>query len=67
VRSFLAYANERKRLRAEEGVLIERLAPSVRAETPHRRELFRRQVEIYEAERRLPGIGACALTPYSNA
>jgi len=66
VRSFLAYENERKQLRAAEA-LTERLAPSVRTKNAHRHELFRRQVKVYEAERRLPGIGTCALSPYANA
>jgi hypothetical protein len=66
MRSFHAYARERMRLLDSEVALRQRLAPSVRAADPQLRELFRRQVEVYEAERRLPGIGACALSPRSN-
>jgi hypothetical protein len=68
VRSFVAYGKQRKRLREAEPATPSAASPSVAAEDRARRlELFRRQVQIYKAERRLPGIGACAITPYSNA
>jgi hypothetical protein len=63
LRSFRAYAKERKRLRAAELALESARSPSVAAKDPYRRELFRRQVKIYQAERRLPGIGSCAVSP----
>jgi hypothetical protein len=64
VRSFRAYAKERTRLRAAETALESgRSLTSVLANQPARRELFRRQVKIYQAERRLPGIGSCAVNP----
>jgi hypothetical protein len=63
MRSFHAYARERMRLLDAEVALRARLAPAARAKDPHLHELFRRQVAIFEAERRLPGIGACALSP----
>jgi hypothetical protein len=66
MRSFHAYARERMRLLDAEVALRARLAPSSRAKDPHLQELFHRQVAIYEAERRLPGIGACALSPDPN-
>ncbi len=58
VRSWLADVAARKRLR--------------RAETetpagPPRAKVFRRQVTIYDAERRLPGIGGCTQSPYISA
>jgi hypothetical protein len=66
-RSFRTYAKERRQLRAAEPAIQSAPSPSIAAEDrAQRRELFRRQVKIYEAQRRLPGIGACALTPYSN-
>jgi hypothetical protein len=65
VRSFRAYAKERERLRAAELALESARSPSVAAKN-HRRELFRRQMRIYEAERPLPGIGACALDPAAD-
>jgi hypothetical protein len=65
-REFLTYVREGRQLRLSEQLLRSRLPPSVSASDPKRRALFRRRVEIYRAERRLPGIGACALSPYSN-
>jgi hypothetical protein len=65
LRSFRSYANERKRLRAAESALESARSPSVAAKT-YRRELFRRHVKIYQAERRLPGIGSCAVSPGAN-
>jgi hypothetical protein len=64
VRSFRAYAKERNRLRAAEPAIQSAPSPSVAAEDrARRRELFGRQLKIYQAERRLPGIGSCALSP----
>lgn len=71
VRSFRTYVNERKKLRAAELAIQSAIqsapSPSVAAEDrAHRREVFRRQVKIFKAQLRLPGLGACTLTPYSN-
>jgi hypothetical protein len=65
LRSFRSYANERKRLLAAEAALESARSPSVAAKT-YQRELFRRQLKIYQAEQRLPGIGSCAVTPAAN-
>jgi hypothetical protein len=66
LRSFLAYAKEQKRLRAAERALESARSPSVAAKEGYRSELFRRQVKIYQAQRRLPGIGSCAASPYAG-
>jgi hypothetical protein len=67
VRSWKAYAAARKRLRTLESAL-ESFEGAARVQTEvSRREVFRRQVRIYEAERALPGIGRCTETPYTSA
>lgn len=67
VRSWEAYAAARKRLRTLESSL-ESSSTAARVQTEvSRREVFRRQVRIYEAERALPGIGRCTETPYTSA
>ena len=67
VRSWEAYAAARKRLRTLESAL-ESSSTAARVQTEvSRREVFRRQVRIYEAERALPGIGRCTETPYTSA
>jgi hypothetical protein len=58
VRSWLADVAARKRLRRAEAE-----APA----GPPRAKVFRRQVTIYDAERRLPGIGGCTESPYTSA
>jgi hypothetical protein len=58
VRSWLADVAARKRLRRAEAE-----APA----GPPRAKVFRRQVTIYDAERRLPGIGGCTQSPYIGA
>jgi hypothetical protein len=62
VRTFLAYSKERKRLRTEAAAL-ERVTPPAQVPNSRLPKLFRRQRAIYEAERRLPGIGSCAEAP----
>lgn len=66
VRSFRADLTERTRLRDSEGALRHRTPSATQANDPHLRELVRRQVEIWKAERELSGIGACARSPYTN-
>jgi hypothetical protein len=59
VKSFHVYAGERKRLQAAQRRLDAKgtLTPS------DQRGFYEREVKIYEAERRVPGIGACAIHP----
>jgi hypothetical protein len=65
VRSFLADVGERRRLRRTEEALRARTPPADRP-NPELRKLFDRQVEIFRRELRLPGIGECTQSPYSN-
>jgi hypothetical protein len=70
VHTFETYTRERRMLRASEGAAIARegqAASVVSAQAKDRQhEWFQHEVAIYRAERRLPGIGACAVSPFSN-
>lgn len=57
VRIWREDATERARLRRS-------TAPGQRSTPQVRRAAFQRQVTIYNAERRLPGIGGCTESPY---